>query len=94
MIHKNRGNRRWRDNQKATRKQGICHFYRDVTGEPFEWYEHFGQYDKGKIHCSCHLCRAKTNDDFYGGRNYSPCDRRKIDALEEREKNYYTESEE
>lgn len=24
---------------------------------PMEWYEHDGQYDKGKIHCGCPLCK-------------------------------------
>ena len=56
MIHKNRGNRRWRDNQKAERKQTISkRIHHDG------WYAHFGQYRKGKIHCSCPLCSAKTN---------------------------------
>lgn len=94
MIHRHKGNRWWRDNQKAKRKQNICHFYEDaVTGKKLEWYDHFGQYRKGKIHCSCHLCTEKTNDAFYGRRNYKPCDRRKINALEEREEIFKKERE-
>lgn len=95
MIHRNRGNRRWRDRQKATRKQKISHFHKDiVTGGRLEWYKHFGQYKKGKVHCSCPLCRAKTNDEFYGHRNYKPTDRRKIEALDERETLFNSKEEE
>ena len=25
----------------------------------FYWYKNDGQYSKGKIHCSCNLCRPK-----------------------------------
>ena len=32
------------------------------------YYPHFGMYRKGKIHCSCPLCRAKTR---YNGYKYS-----------------------
>lgn len=24
---------------------------------PMEWYPHDGMYDKGKVHCSCRLCK-------------------------------------
>lgn len=85
MIHKNRCNRRWRDDNKAERKQRICHFYTDVvTGGQLEWYPDFGRYRKGKIHCSCPYCRSKTNDPYYG-KNYSASDRRKIASMDVRE---------
>ena len=30
----------------------------DLSREvPMEWYEHDGQYDKGKVHCGCKLCK-------------------------------------
>ena len=85
MIHKNRCNRRWEDDNKAERKQRICHFYTDVvTGGQLEWYPDFGRYRKGKIHCSCPYCRSKTNDPYYG-KNYSASDRRKIASMDVRE---------
>ena len=41
---------------KARRKQKIVHELNDY------WhYKYFGQYRKGKIHCSCPMCAAKTN---------------------------------
>ena len=75
MLHKRTENRRWRNHQKAVRKQNIS---RHVYG--FEWYECLGKYDKGKVHCSCPYCTAKTNDKFYGSNNYKASDRRKIEA--------------
>lgn len=57
MIHKNRANRRMIAYTKARRKQRIVHELNDY------WhYKYFGQYRKGKIHCSCPLCVAKTNN--------------------------------
>lgn len=57
MIHKNRGNRRKTDWAKAIRKQEIVHEQHDY------WrYPSLGYYRKGKIHCSCPMCSAKTND--------------------------------
>ena len=29
---------------------------------PSEWYRHDGQYDKGKIHCSCRMCNPYRLD--------------------------------
>jgi len=56
MIHKNRANRRMIAYTKARRKQRIVHEMNDY------WhYKYFGQYRKGKIHCSCPMCAAKTN---------------------------------
>lgn len=59
MIHKSRNNRRWRNHQKAKRKwrlnQSIC-------GDSDDWLKgQIHRYDKGKIHCSCVMCSAKTN---------------------------------
>ena len=57
MIHKNRGNRRKTDWAKAIRKQRITHEQND-----YYQYPSLGSFRKGKIHCSCPLCSAKTND--------------------------------
>ena len=56
MIHKNMANRRRQDKLKAKRKQKIA---KEIYG--FDYYPHLGQYDKGKIHCSCPMCQSKTN---------------------------------
>lgn len=56
MIHKNRGNRRRTGDIKAKRKQ---HIYQEIYGVEGPA---FGYFRKGKIHCSCAMCSAKTND--------------------------------
>lgn len=38
------------------------------------WYSVNGKYSKGKIHCSCYMCSAKTNV-----RGWKISDQRKID---------------
>ena len=63
-----------------------------------DWYNCDGKYDKGKIHCSCGVCRAKTNNKSWKKRkihgNYAPnhnwkaADRRKIDRMEYIEDSY------
>lgn len=56
MIRHHRGNRRDMTETKAKRKANIVHMLGD-----YWYYPHFGQYRKGKIHCSCPMCAAKTN---------------------------------
>ena len=51
------------DNLKASRKQKIAKEIQHI-----EWYDSFGKYKKGKIHCSCALCAAKTNDRLFKSR--------------------------
>ena len=41
------------------------------------YYQVDGKYSKNKIHCSCGLCRAKTNN-----KGWKAADRRKIDRME------------
>ena len=55
MIHKNRGNRRKTDFKKAIRKHKIAlEIYKG-------WSHPLHSLSKGKVHCSCPLCAAKTN---------------------------------
>lgn len=65
--------RRKKNYAKALRRRNI-----DVSksgdGEPM--YKHLGQYIKGKIHCSCPLCRAKSK-----GNNWKHSDATKIDSM-------------
>lgn len=56
MIHKNRGNRRHQNYTKAIRKEGL---YYALYGHDVEIP--LGKFIKGKVHCSCPICRAKTN---------------------------------
>ena len=64
--------------KKATRKRRIdrqVHWY--GRGLDSSWYNNLHEYSKGKIHCSCGLCAAKT-------RKHGPTisDIRKIQRLE------------
>lgn len=69
------------------------------------WYWHYeydGMYSKGKIHCSCGMCLAKTRNKNYKRRhihgnyspniNYKPSDLRKIEAMDQAEKDWNEES--
>ncbi len=47
--------RRMLRRKMITRKKRIC---REKYLYP-DWYRFDGQYDKGKIHCSCRMCREK-----------------------------------
>ena len=49
--------RRYKNYTKAKRKYDIVHAQYD-----YWYYPHFHQFDKGKIHCSCGMCREKTRD--------------------------------
>ncbi len=49
--------RRKKNYSKANRKKNILKAYH-ITN----WYKYDGQFIKGKIHCSCGICSAKTNN--------------------------------
>lgn len=84
-FHRHRGNRRKQDWNKAKHKlhltKGWTSGYDDSD---------LGRLRKGKIHCSCFMCRGKTNhrkmkrsSDRYGD-TWSVNDIRKIDSLQDR----------
>lgn len=56
-MHKGRGYLRDVREQHIKRKERIV----KETGS--WWYKHRGSLAKGKIHCSCPLCRRKSYDD-------------------------------
>ena len=62
--------------KKARRKQWIVkHCY------GWDYYDNLHQYSKNKIHCSCHLCRAKRMGNRMG--YLSIAEQKKISAMEE-----------
>lgn len=83
MYRATRRKNNWR---KAKRKEWIVHH---VYGWPEGWYNNLHEYSKGKIHCSCPLCAAKTNpkrkriSSGYTGRDY-----RRIEEMKDEEKEY------
>lgn len=58
---RNRAWRRKKNFSKGRRKKRIA-----VAVCRNWWYEHDGQYIKGKIHCSCPSCSPKTNNHGHG----------------------------
>ena len=57
MIHNNRGNRRKTNYKKAIRKAKIIKNLHNYWN-----YKSLHELVKGKIHCSCPMCKAKTNN--------------------------------
>jgi len=74
--------KRHNDWSKAIRKKKIINAY------GWDYYDNLHQYSKNKIHCSCPMCTAKTNNKGRkvwgcGGPNWSTADRRRIDEMED-----------
>ena len=76
--------KRHNDWKKAIRKKKIINAY------GWDYYDNLHQYSKNKIHCSCPMCSAKTNNkNRHGARgwepseNWSASDRRRIEEMED-----------
>ncbi len=77
--------KRHNDYVKAIRKRRI-----DRETSPLcwnhDWYDNLHQYSKNKIHCSCPMCSAKTNNRGRKGSwepntTWSITDQKKLNAL-------------
>lgn len=82
---RNEAEKRHNDWRKAIRKRNIV---RDIYGWDEGWYDNLHQYSKNKIHCSCPMCSAKTNNRgrkvwSTGKRNWSMTDERRIEEMED-----------
>lgn len=88
-----RAERRFNDRNKALRKRRIARAVYPGPDEVFDYYRDLHTYSKNKIHCSCPLCRNKTNGrKMYhsdisssmnkGGHNYSLQDIKTLEKLE------------
>lgn len=78
MNTRNRAWRRKKNFSKGRRKKRIA-----VAVCRNWWYEHDGQYIKGKIHCSCPSCSPKTNNHGHGAaRNYTHSDLAKVESMQ------------
>lgn len=80
--------RRKNNVKKSVRKKKLD---KDIRGTYANWTPRpLHQYSKNKIHCSCPLCRAKTNkraNGLYGtysrkGKNWKHSDLKKIESIE------------
>ena len=85
VKEKKRAKRRKNDYAKARRKEKIA-----AVVYPGGYHAPHGYFKKGKIHCSCPLCAAKTNGKpmkHLGGtyhkydKYYKPSDLKKVDRL-------------
>lgn len=65
--------------RKIKHRKRIC-----LTRDGYDWYKHDGQYDKGKIHCSCKLC---TYSKWYGLPTLT--DMKELERLKDALKDYY-----
>ena len=85
---------RAKSHSKALRKY---HIDKDrAAGRWTLWYNNLHSYDKGKIHCDCSLCRAKTNNKgrsspqgWDKSTNWSIADKRKLDDLKNQVEELY-----
>ena len=66
--------------------------HRKITEEIYKienYFSNFNKYDSFKIHCSCPICSAKTNNKKHNGprgwwssKNWSISDQKKINSME------------
>ena len=86
-MYRNRAYRRYMNYIKAKRKKDID---TAISWGGYLYYNNLHQYSKGKIHCSCPMCRLKTKSKGRHkrgliGPSYNPPmkDRRKNDSMNE-----------
>ncbi len=84
---RNKAEKRHNDWRKAIRKRNIV---RDIYGWNEGWYDNLHQYSKNKIHCSCPMCSAKTNNKHRSGargwepsENWSIHDEKRIEEMKD-----------
>ena len=82
-MYRTRAWRRHKNYVKAKRKARIVQEQNN-----YWYYPHFGQFIKGKINCSCPMCRRKSRNKgaaayYHGVYNYRPMDLKRIQAMEQ-----------
>ena len=78
--------------KRAMRRKYISHrkrIARKLYGKYFEIID--GEYDKGKVHCSCPMCSRKTNNkgknrlkhgNYYPSKDWKHSDKQKLDSMD------------
>ena len=64
------------------RRKNVIHAKRKRAKAP-DWYDNLHEYSKGKIHCSCPICRIRTSDRKSIISEPPVRDKRKLEALEQ-----------
>jgi len=107
-MYRKRAWRRHKNYVKAKRKREISisiSWYHPIFWNDFDdgvyklgWYNNLHQYSKNKVHCSCHLCSAKTRNkgkrrqlrgNYAPSINYKIMDKRRQMAMDEDEKEFF-----
>lgn len=91
MANHNRAYYRRMRAKHIRRKKRIVNAYHGYWYYPFD-----GMYSKGKIHCSCIMCRNKTcgrvdgfsNDGSHGKKHWKHSDKTKLDSMDFQLKEY------
>ena len=87
---KRREKKKKNDYKKAIRKRRLTkELYSSNSDCNWDYYNNLHQYSKNKIHCSCGMCRAKTNDKKHKlystthrkNKNWTHSDRKKIEKM-------------
>lgn len=83
-----RAERRHKDWAKAKRKAKISH-----ENFGFDWYSDLHRYSKNKIHCSCGMCREKTNNKthhhvWFPATNWKMQDLKRINEMVDEQNEY------
>ena len=61
MVERTRAyTRKMRAKHIKRKKRITAHYW---SADTYPYYSHDGMYSKGKVHCSCRMCRGK---DYYG----------------------------
>lgn len=83
-----------------------CTWWSEIPADPLNFnvyggfYKNLHQYSKNKIHCSCPMCSAKTKNkgkkrlkhgNYSPSINYKISEKRKIDSMRDKIKNYEDE---
>lgn len=100
-MSRSRAWRRWKNFSKAHRKRELdkeltMPLPDHIDGSLQQWifYNNLHEYSKGKIHCSCPMCRRKTNNKgaaalYNGSYNPSMMDKRRDDAMDADEFDFF-----
>lgn len=70
--------RKMRAKHIKRKKRIVSHYATFRVLDGFEYYNHDGKYSKGKIHCSCPMCKEKA---YYGKHRPSIQERRHSEKI-------------
>lgn len=82
-MHRTRSFRRkMRAKHISRKKRIVSHYAAFRLDDGMTYYKHDGMYSKGKIHCSCPMCKAKA---YYGKHTPNIAEQRGLDKANYRD---------